>query len=474
MLYNELLKDITFGEPSLIAYVSEKEEAAANEKELRFEEFREIFKEKPPIVIKFLEAVREWMQKLLRDVGGTPDQHVRFLFKFYDYDYSSGLYAKELVIACKRSLKLKIDLAQAEEIVHFYDRKKLGQMQYEPFLADVCSHVKPILSFTELTPRGIAEAKKSLAKNPFIPKPFAAPPNKFLVKFKQDCRIALANTINKLGGSVGSWMRDAFVFWDPGFTRKLSTTEQIIGAAKRVGVTISEAEAVLLRKLYDKHNTEEMHYDFLIEEIMNEQANFIMDSVLVLKNAVDAFVRKSKGLLNAKDMMHGTFLRFDTAKSGFIDAGAFKSATKELRANSVTDAELHSTLKWFDPNGTQLLDYSALTRQVYGDDITTEKLVLPRLKDHTKKFNAMADSSLSLSALTTKSMLNDFGVNPHTQEKNLAVVENPSVTLAREKMKRIKILTEKAKVEKKIIVIDEQKRKILDDFKERHAHVHGK
>ena len=52
MLYNELLKDITFGEPSLIAYVSEKEEAAANEKELRFEEFREIFKEKPPIVIK--------------------------------------------------------------------------------------------------------------------------------------------------------------------------------------------------------------------------------------------------------------------------------------------------------------------------------------------------------------------------------------------------------------------------------------
>ena len=47
------------------------------------------------------------------------------------------------------------------------------------------------------------------------------------MKFKQDCRIALANTINKLGGSVGSWMRDAFVFWDPGFTRKVSTTEQV-------------------------------------------------------------------------------------------------------------------------------------------------------------------------------------------------------------------------------------------------------
>ena len=120
------------------------------------------------------------------------------------------------MIACKRSLKLKIDLPQAQEIVNYYDRKKQGQMQYEPFLKDVCEHVKPILHFTELTPRGIAAAKYSLTQNPFIPRPFAAPPNKTLQKFKQDCRIALANKINKVGGSVGSWMRDAFVFWDPG------------------------------------------------------------------------------------------------------------------------------------------------------------------------------------------------------------------------------------------------------------------
>ena len=57
MLYIELLKDITFGEPSLIAYVSEKEEAEANNKEIRFEEFKEIFKEKPPIVIKVTETL---------------------------------------------------------------------------------------------------------------------------------------------------------------------------------------------------------------------------------------------------------------------------------------------------------------------------------------------------------------------------------------------------------------------------------
>ena len=64
----------------------------------------------------------------------------------------------------------------------------------------------------------------------------------------------------------------------------------------------------------------------------------------------------------------------------------------------------------------------------------------------------------------------DSVVHPDLKQENLAVVENPSVILAREKMKRIRILTEKAKVEKKIVVIDEQKRKILDDFKERHGH----
>lgn len=52
MYYSELLKDLVYGEPSLIAYVSEKEEAAQNEKEVRFEEYQETFLQKPAIVVK--------------------------------------------------------------------------------------------------------------------------------------------------------------------------------------------------------------------------------------------------------------------------------------------------------------------------------------------------------------------------------------------------------------------------------------
>jgi hypothetical protein len=162
---------------------------------------------------------------------------------------------------------------------------------------------------------------------------------------------------------------------------------------------------------------------------------------------------------------------------------SFKSAATELRAKTVTDAELSATLKWFDTNGTQLLDYNEMARQIYGEDISTEKLVLPRLKD-SKKMELLADTlnsctygttigagsrSLSLNSLVASAQPNIFGVKSSTQEKNLEMVENPSVKLARIKMKRIKILTEKAKVEKKIQSIDEQKKKILEEFKERHA-----
>lgn len=216
MRYAELLKDIQEGEPTLIEYVSEADEREASKNEIHFEQFRETFKEQPPTVTKFLEAIREWVQKLLRDVGGTPTEHIRFLFKFYDFDYSGGLYPKELIIAAKRSIKLKVSTVQAEEIVKYYDRKNLGQIHYESFLIDVCADVKPVLTFTELTPRGIANAKKSLSKNPFIPRPFAAPPNKILEQFKKDCQKALVNKVNKLGGSIPSWVRDAFIFWDPG------------------------------------------------------------------------------------------------------------------------------------------------------------------------------------------------------------------------------------------------------------------
>jgi len=499
MQYSELLKDIQEGEPTLIEYVSEADEKAASQNEIHFEQFQESFREMPPVVNKFLEAVREWVQKLLRDVGGTPVEHIRFLFKFYDFDYSGGLYAEEIIIAAKRSIKLKISKEQANQIVKYYDRKNLSQIHYETFLADVCVHVKPVLTFTELTPRRIENAKKSLQKNPFIPRPFAAPPNKILEKFKKDCQLALVNKVNKLGGSIPSWVRDAFIFWDPGYTRRISTVDALLGAAKRIGIVLSLSDAKVLMKCYDRFDTGEMHYDFLSEDLTKEAPNFLMDNkpnltlplshrtppmvqktLDRLKRSCEALVRQSKGVLQGRDLLHGTFVRFDNTKCGQIDAASFKMAVADLRCKC-PDSDLMATMKWFDTNGSLMLDYNALCRQMFGEDISTETLVLPRIKD-TKKFDNIATMMNSVSygssigekpfayTIPTEGKGKGFGVKSSTAEKNMDVVESEAVKLARLKLKRNKILTEKKKVEKKLHSIEEQRKQVIENFKEtRHA-----
>lgn len=491
----------------MIAFVTQHEDEARDLNELRFEEVADKFVQMPPIVVKFLEAVRSYLAATMRNVGGTPFQHIQHLFQFYDYDYSHGLEPRELVVACRRKMKLQITLEQAKEIVDYYDRKGVGEIVPEKFIEDVCIDVKPILTFTELSPRSIAAAKKSLAVNPFIPKPFAAPTNKVLEKFKQDVKIALVNKVNKLGGTVASWIREAFVTWDPKFTMKISNWEHLQGAAKRLGVTIDEDEAKVLITCYDRFKTGEMHYQFLAEEIMKEDAHFLMDAKIVdrsfnatsrtpaqvqqlinkFRKVGDAYTSKSKGRLEARDVMHGTFLRFDPQRTGRVDVDGFKAVARELQVGEVSNSDLTCAIRWFDTNGSQKLDYNALIRQIFGADVTTEPLHLPTLKESVSLTQLLKKSygesatqvalantggalggSASHPDMTRLPTINSgFGVKAATLERNMEVVESQAVKLARMKMKKHKILAERVKVERKLASIEEQKKKIIEDYKAR-------
>lgn len=527
MDYRELLQDLQVGEPSVIAFVTQSEDEERDLNELRFEEVADKFVQMPPIVIKFLEAVRSYLATTMRNVGGTPFQHIQHLFQFYDYDYSHGLQPQELVLACRRKMKLLITHEQAKEIVDYYDRKSVGEIVPEKFIQDVCIDVKPILSFTELSPRSIEASKKSLAVNPFIPKPFAAPANKVLEKFKQDVKIALVNKVNKLGGTVASWIREAFITWDPTYSSKISRWDHLQGAAKRLGVTITDDEAKVLITCYDRFKTGEMHYQYLAQEIMQEDAHFLMDAKIVdrsfnatsrtppqvlqviakFRKAGDSYTAKSKGRLEARDVLHGTFLRFDTGRTGHIGMDGMKAVARELGVTDVSSADLMVALKWFDTDGSQTLDYNSFVRQMFGADITTEALHLPQLRESVSLSNIMKRSygestaaanftttggstalagggtggggtggggfnmlgaSLSSSEMQRLPTINSgFGVKSSTLEKNMEVVESQAVKMARMKIKKHKILAEKVKVERKLASIEEQKKKIIEDYKAR-------
>jgi hypothetical protein len=89
MDYHQLLQDLQKGEPSVIAFVTQSEDEQRDKQEIRFEEESDNFKETPAIVKKFLEAVRSYLAKLMRNQGGTPHQHVRMLIILVDVIFSS-------------------------------------------------------------------------------------------------------------------------------------------------------------------------------------------------------------------------------------------------------------------------------------------------------------------------------------------------------------------------------------------------
>lgn len=560
MDYHQLLHDIQMGEPSLIAFVTQSEDEEKDNNELRFEEINDRYVRMPATVKRFLEAVRNHLNITMRTQGGTPYQHIRHLFQFFDYDYSNGLDAKELVIASRRKMKLELTEEHAKIIVGYYDRKGTGQISYEKFLADVCADVKPILAFNELTPLEIEEAKKSLESNPFIRKQFYSAPNKILEQFKLELKASLVSKVTRFGGSITSWIREAFVNWDRNFTGKITHPEQLIGAVKRLGVTLTEPAAKTIMACYDPHKQGEMQYNYLIEEITKEDSHFLkydnnetLYSTIRLQsreNVRDAHqatlnifspnnvntkeaqalalkkmntfqettnnltkektpysvrtvlealrsscyrlanrLNKGEDGVDPRDLLHGTFLRFDSSRSGRITAKEFVNVLAALRVKieiegikdevklpDTPEFYIVDTIKWFDTDGSNLLDYNNLVSQLFGSDITTEPLKIPKRErplaaKHIQQAQLAARTSginpnyLSMTASIPLRESNEFTVSQSTMEKNLEVIESTAVKLARSKQRKQKILAERAKIEKRIALIDEQKTRILEEYK---------
>jgi len=400
-------------------------------------------------------------------------------------------------------MKLQINEEQARQIVDYYDRRQQGEIQSEKFLEDVCADVMPILTFIEQSPRSIEQRKKSLSVNPFIPKPFAAPPNKVLEKFKANVNQSLINKVNKLGGSVASWIREAFVHWDRTFTGKIADWRHLQGAAQRLGVSIDEDEAKTLMACYDRDKTGELHYMYFAEEITRESPHFltgpkttrvaegptsrtpgtVRNALDKIRRAVEIFVKRSKGVLQGRDVLHGTFLRFDSFKTGRVSLDVLTRVLDEIRAE-IDEVSVQDVCTWFDTDGSKQVDYNALVRQVFGADVSTERLQLPRIREPSN-YNKLVSSStpsllltnvpptlssfVSTSKASTMIGPSMFGVPANTMEKNLENIESQAIKLARVKQKKQKILGEKVKVERKLAMIEEQRKKVIDDYKARKA-----
>lgn len=94
MSYVQLLDDLQRGEPSPIEFVAKEDDVG-----LRFEELADDFTEMQPIVSHFLDAFRNYINIKMTKVGGTPAEHVRGVFEYFDTDLTNGLSPEQLLRA---------------------------------------------------------------------------------------------------------------------------------------------------------------------------------------------------------------------------------------------------------------------------------------------------------------------------------------------------------------------------------------
>ena len=75
--------------------------------------------------------------------------------------------------------------------------------------------------------------------NPFVIKDFKAAPNKTVEIFKRKVRTSLENKIAFYGGTITSWVRDAFSRWDPTFSGRVASWKHMQGACKIFGFLLA-------------------------------------------------------------------------------------------------------------------------------------------------------------------------------------------------------------------------------------------
>lgn len=498
MGYIDLLSDIQKNEPTILECLCEEKD---DNYEMRFAEAEDFVKPKTKKLLDFIDATRFQIGEKMRNEGGTMYYHARKIFQRFDYDYSGGLSPEELCIAARHDLGLNMTQEDANDIVAYYDRRKTGEMKHALFIADVCEGLTSILSFAMTTKEAVLENRRKIAQNPFICTPFRAHSNKLLERIKEAVRKSLETRVMKTGGSYKSWVHEAFMFWDPRNTGIIREWSHLQGALKRLGAQISQEEAETMMTCYDKKHEGSFAYRHVMDDLLQDEPNVIKDTTVdvtakvpfqatarappivdkyirKIKNAGEIFVRKSKGTLEARDIIHGTFLRFDAGQSGRIDSNSFTQASKDLGV-TVKPADVDVIITWFDTSGGHLLDYNEFTRQLFGDDVLTKTFSLPSLSRQLAGTSTLAasTSSLSFSGSVTPKLPNTSnkpfsnlgGTTTSSGPDKTLIKETQLVKEARKQIRRNLMLQERSKLQSKLDSVERQRRKIIEDHKQKVA-----
>ena len=468
--YKKLLDDIQFGEPSMFEFVDpEKEKDFDSEEILEKSEIRYL-EGMPSIVSEFVEAIKIALAKKIRNEGGTALSHIRDAFLRFDRNYRNALSANQLILSMKTTLKIQVSRPQAGVIVDYYRTGNEPEMSYEKLVKDVMVGAPAILEHEEISRESIEKAYHRELNNTFVSQKYVLEKNKVVESFKQRIVSALTIKLRYQGGSLRERIFNAFKDYDDSLSGCINSIDKLRLCVRKFGFTISEDEAQVIFRTFDKNKVGQMDYKLLTDETCTNDASAfqnsaeflnppatartpleIMSGIQKIKMAADKFVEKSRGSITSRDLLHGTFVRFDARHLGRVNFREFNQVLNELRV-VMDDSQKGKLVTWFSTDGTISLDYNSLVKQLYGDDVTTRTFALPTIQ---KVFNTQVGFSetfnKSLAPTLTSRGTHSLDVKETVQD------------LKKKKKDRLKIiLAEKIRIEKKLNAIDQQEKQLLE------------
>lgn len=432
----------------------------------------------PQIVKLFLDAVHYGIQSKIL-ISASTAMLLRQAFQVSEADEDSSLDARSLMRCANSRLGLQVHLDQAQEIVRYYDIKQNGRLDYRLFVTDVLSGFPKFLH-QEGAEQGRSKSAPHSSPNPFIPQKFHPVANKTLEKFKVDLRLCLDARVKAKKGTMRSWLRETFVKWDTQYIGRIKDWRSLQGVIHRLGLFLTEEEARTVMHHYDKDGVGTVDYNLIIDDVVVEEPSILEDgcegdrrrattatsraprtishTLDRIRRAVEAFGRKSGGVLSPLDVLNGTFLRHDPSVLGRVSPDVVLEVFRELRVKC-SDEELTALVTWFDSNSSNLLDYPELIRQLWGED--------PGLVAMRRSLNSLPSISSPTSKLSS-SLLNSAGSTFEGSAKNAA----PDPYLKETKrQKEVQILArrkemamERALLQQKLQEVERQKKAVMDHY----------
>ena len=268
---------------------------------------------------------------------------------------------------------------EARRIVDFYDVYNKGEFGYKVLVDDVSTGVPTFMEHPESEGKSHIdepdEDDLALAGRMFTARPTQRSDNELVERFKRNLTRCLEDKMNREGGTIGSIIREAFLFWDSDNSGALDVNE-FKGAITRVGLILSQNEAAQIVAYYARSKggggNGEIVYDEIVDDVTKHSRGILTHSMTirgkqsvrstrlpaevqqVLEKVMAGVVKcsqKSVMAINPRDLLHGTLLRVDSKSTGkvchihaHVHTNTPFAATKSAHASTRARVHTHACI----------------------------------------------------------------------------------------------------------------------------------